>query len=170
MFTFISIKRFGNLLEIAPTNVIPLKTFSSKFSYLEVWLTDQNSQSVEIGGRINLALVIIWKMCYSIEPKVYVKDCGSLSFAKNIGKNWKNKYCQKPSCSVNKSRANKVATDAIQTDLKKAIEKTAERTGNLFGNKNVDKTTNVSNGVNGNEYIFIYEGYINIRKLSFRSL
>ena len=57
-----------------------------------------------------------------------------------------------------------------KTILKKTIEKTAERTGNLFGNKNVDKITKVSNTVNGNEYIFIYEGYINIKKLSLRSL
>ena len=34
--TFVPNKLFGNLLEIAPTNFIPLKTFSSKFSYIEV--------------------------------------------------------------------------------------------------------------------------------------
>ena len=36
-------------------------------------------------------------MRYSIEPrdKIYVKRCGFLSFAKNMGKNLNNKYGQK---------------------------------------------------------------------------
>ena len=37
-------KPFGSLLEISPTNFIPLKTFNSKFQVTKVWLTDQNSQ------------------------------------------------------------------------------------------------------------------------------
>ena len=38
-------------------------------------------------------------MRYSIEPRdlIYVKGCGFLSFAKNIGKNLSNKYGQKTS-------------------------------------------------------------------------
>ena len=37
-------------------------------------------------------------MRYSIEPtdRIYVKECGFLSFAKNMGKNLSNKYGQKP--------------------------------------------------------------------------
>ena len=35
-------------------------------------------------------------MRYSIEPRIYVKGYGFLSFAKNMGKNLSNKYSQKP--------------------------------------------------------------------------
>ena len=49
---------FGSLLEISPTNHIFLKTFNSEFQNIEVWFTDQNSQPLEIGDRINLTLVI----------------------------------------------------------------------------------------------------------------
>ena len=35
------------------------------------------------------------KMRYSIEPRIYVKGYGFLSFAKNMGKNLSNKYGQK---------------------------------------------------------------------------
>ena len=51
-------KPFGNLLEIAPTNCIPLKTFNSEFQTLEVWFTDQNSEPLEIEDRINLTSVL----------------------------------------------------------------------------------------------------------------
>ena len=58
LYTFVPNKPFGNLLEIAPTNFIPLKTFNSESQTNEVWFTDQNSQSLEIEGRINLNVVI----------------------------------------------------------------------------------------------------------------
>ena len=66
------------------------------------------------------------KMRYSIEPraKIYVKRYGFLSFAKNMGKNFSNKYGQKLLDSTNNS-----ATDAIKTASKRAIRKTAEATG-----------------------------------------
>ena len=58
LYTFVPNKLFGNWLEIAPTNFIPLKTCNSEFETIEVWFTDQNSQPVEIEDRINLTLVI----------------------------------------------------------------------------------------------------------------
>ena len=58
LYTFVPNKPFGNLLEIAPTNFIPLKTFNSEFQTIEVWFTDQNSQPLEIVARINLTLAI----------------------------------------------------------------------------------------------------------------
>ena len=70
-------------------------------------------------------------MRYSIEPrdKRYVKGYGFLSFTKNISKN-NNKSSQKLVDSAEKS-----ATDAIKTNSKRAIQKTAEATGDLIGNK-----------------------------------
>ena len=75
-------------------------------------------------------------MRYLIEPRdrLYVKGYGFLSFTKTIRKNLNNKYVQK-------SKA-----DAIKTASKKEIQKTAEATRNLIGNKITDKKTSVSKG------------------------
>ena len=80
-------------------------------------------------------------MRQSIEPRdrIYVKGYGFLSFAKNMGKRLSNKYGQKILDSAKKSR-----TDAIKTASKRPIQKTAETTGDLIGNKIADKITSVS--------------------------
>ena len=68
-------------------------------------------------------------MLYSIEPRErrYVKEYGFLSFTKNIG-----------------DTARKSATDAIKTASKRAIQKAAETTGDLVGNKIADRITSIS--------------------------
>ena len=53
LYTFIPNKRLGGLLEIAPTNCSFLKTFSSEFSYFEVWFADENSQLLETEDKKN---------------------------------------------------------------------------------------------------------------------
>ena len=58
LYTFVPNKPFGSLLEISPTNHIFLKTFNSEYNEIEVWFTDQNSNPLEIEGRINLTMVI----------------------------------------------------------------------------------------------------------------
>ena len=58
LYTFVPNKLFSSLVEISPTNHIFLKTFNSEFQGIEVWFTDQKSQSLEVEGRINLTLVI----------------------------------------------------------------------------------------------------------------
>ena len=68
-----------------------------------------------------------------------MKGYGFLSFAKNMGKSVSNKYDQKLLDSANKS-----TTDAIETASKRAIQKTAEETGDLIGNKIADRITSVS--------------------------
>ena len=75
-------------------------------------------------------------MRYSIEQRdrIYVKGYGFLSFAKNMGKNLSNKYSQKLIDTAKKS-----TTDAIKTVSKRAIQKKAEATGDLIGNKIDDK-------------------------------
>ena len=87
-------------------------------------------------------------MRYSIEPRErrHVKGYGFLSCAKNIGmhtakvaKNMSNKYSQKLVDTAKKS-----ATDAIKTASKRAIQKTAEASGDLVGNKIADKITSAS--------------------------
>ena len=61
-----------------------------------------------------------------------------MSFAKNIGKTLSNKHSQKFLDSTNKS-----ATDAIKTASKRAIQKIAEATGDLIGNKIAGRVTSV---------------------------
>ena len=80
-------------------------------------------------------------MRYSIEPRdiIYVEGYGFLSFAKNMSKSLSNKYGQKLL-----HNAKNFTTDAIKTASKRAIQKTAEVTGGLIGNKNADKITSVS--------------------------
>ena len=58
LYTFITNKSFGQLIDISPKNFIFLKIFNSEFSYIEVWFTDQNSKPLEIEDKINITLVI----------------------------------------------------------------------------------------------------------------
>ena len=60
-------------------------------------------------------------MSYSIEPRdrIYVKEYGFLSFAKNTGKNLSNKYGQKLFDTAKKS-----TNDAIKIASKRAVQKT----------------------------------------------
>ena len=80
-----------------------------------------------------------------MKPEIeYVKGYGNLSFPKNIDKNLSNKYSQKLFDNAKTSGATKVAADAIKTDSKRVIQKTAEAKNDLIGNKTADKITNVS--------------------------
>ena len=57
LYTFVSNKPFGSLLEISPTNHIFLKTFNSDFQEIKIWFTDQTSKSLEVEDRINITLI-----------------------------------------------------------------------------------------------------------------
>ena len=58
LYTFVPNKPFGSLLEISPTNHIFLKTFNSEYDEIIVWLTDQNSQPLEIEDIIHITMVV----------------------------------------------------------------------------------------------------------------
>ena len=73
------------------------------------------------------------------QERIYVKGYAFLSFAKNMGKGLSNKYRQKLLDNAKKS-----ITDAIKTESKREIQKIAEGTGDLTGNKIVDKITSFS--------------------------
>ena len=77
-------------------------------------------------------------MRYSIEPRdrIYVKGYGFLSFTKNMRKHLSNKYGIKLLDSAKKPTAY-----AIKTASKRAIQKTAEVTVDLTGNKIAGKIT-----------------------------
>ena len=77
LYTFISNKSFGQLLDILPKSFIFLKTFDSEFSYIEIRFTDQNSKSLKIEDNINIT---------SVQPRnsIFLDSYGFLG--KNIGK------------------------------------------------------------------------------------
>ena len=56
--TFAPNKSFGQLLDISQKNFIFLKPSYSKFSYIELWFTDQNSKPLELKSQTNIILVI----------------------------------------------------------------------------------------------------------------
>ena len=76
-------------------------------------------------------------MRYSIEPRdrLYGKGYGFMSFARSMS----NKYGKKLV-----DTAKKFAAYAIKTASKRAIQKTAEATGHLVGNKITDEIASVS--------------------------
>ena len=75
-------------------------------------------------------------MRYSLEPKYrkYVQGYGFLSFARKFG----DKHGKKLMDTATKTRL-----DAAKTASKRIVQKTAEATGDLIGNKIVDKITSV---------------------------
>ena len=75
-------------------------------------------------------------MTYSTEPrfKKYVKGYGFLSFAKTFG----SKYGEKLMDTATKS-----GIDAAQIASKREVQKTAEATRDLIGNKITDKITSI---------------------------
>ena len=86
---------------------------------------------------------------YSVQPRdrIFVKGYGFLSFARNMGKNVGKNISKNLSSQYNQKRldhAKQSATDALKTTSKRAIQKTAEATGDLIGNKIADRTTRVS--------------------------
>ena len=58
LYTLVPNKLFGQLLDISIKNFIFLKPFDSKFSYIELWFSDQNSKPLEIEDEIRIILVI----------------------------------------------------------------------------------------------------------------
>ena len=73
-------------------------------------------------------------MRYSTEPKFrkYGKGYGFLSFARKLGDKYDKKLID---------TATKTGIDAAKTASKRVVQKTAEATGDLIGNKIADKIT-----------------------------
>ena len=74
---------------------------------------------------------------YSVQSRdwIFVKGYGFLSFAKNIGWNLSSKYSQKLLDH---------AADALKTSSKRVIQKIAEATCDLIGNKIANKSLKTS--------------------------
>ena len=100
--------------------------------------------------------------------QIFVKGYGFLSFAsnmeRNVGKNISQKLSSKYSQKL-LDHANQSGTAALKTVSKRAIQKTAEATTILIGNKIADKITIVSetspeNNSVANEEEILKERYI----------
>ena len=75
-------------------------------------------------------------MRYSTEPKFrkYVKGYSFLSFARKLGDKYGKKLID---------TATKTGIDAAKTASKRVVQKAAEATGDLIGNKIADKITSI---------------------------
>ena len=58
LFTFVSNKQFGQLVNILPHSLTMLSTTNTEFSSIEMWFTDQNSEPLEIEENVNMTLTI----------------------------------------------------------------------------------------------------------------
>ena len=75
-------------------------------------------------------------MRYSTEPRFrkYIKDYGFLSFARKVDKKYGKKLIDTATATV---------IDAAKTASKRVVQKTAEATGDLIGNKIADEITSI---------------------------
>ena len=80
-------------------------------------------------------------MRYSTEPRFrkYVKGFGFLSFARKFGDKYGKELMD---------TATKTGIDAVKTASKRVVQKTAEATGGLIGNKIADKITSTGKSKN----------------------
>ena len=58
LFTFVPNKQLGQLIHISPHSLTMLGTTNTEFSFIEVWLTDQNSEPLETQYNVNFTLII----------------------------------------------------------------------------------------------------------------
>ena len=58
LFSFVSNKQFGQLINISPHSLTMMNTVNTEFSFVEVWFTDQTSKVLEIEDNVNLTLII----------------------------------------------------------------------------------------------------------------
>ena len=58
LFSLVPNKQYGQLISISPNSLIFLKTMNTEFSEIEIWVTDQNKDSLEIEDNVNISLII----------------------------------------------------------------------------------------------------------------
>ena len=57
LFTIAPNKQFGQLINISPHPLTKLNTTNTKFSFIEIWFTNQKSKSLEIEDNVNMTLI-----------------------------------------------------------------------------------------------------------------
>ena len=58
LFSSVSNKQFGQLINISPHFLTMMNTINTEFSFVEVWFTDQVSNALEIEDNVNLTIII----------------------------------------------------------------------------------------------------------------
>ena len=58
LFTFVSNKQFGHLINISPHSLIMLNATNTESSFIEVWFTDQNSKQLQIEDNVSITVII----------------------------------------------------------------------------------------------------------------
>ena len=58
LFTFVPNKQIRQLVNISLHSLTMLGTTNTKFSFIEVWFTDQNSKPLEVEDNVNLTLIV----------------------------------------------------------------------------------------------------------------
>ena len=58
LFSFVPIKRFGQLVNISPHSLTMMNTINTEFSFAEVWFTNQTSKALE--SEDNVILLFYW--------------------------------------------------------------------------------------------------------------
>ena len=58
LFTFVSNKKYGQLITVSPYSLIMLKTINTEFLFIEIWFTDQDNRPLEIEDSVNISLII----------------------------------------------------------------------------------------------------------------
>ena len=56
LFSFVSNKQFGQLINISPHSLTMMNTVNTEFSFVEIWFTDQASKALK--DNVNLTLII----------------------------------------------------------------------------------------------------------------
>ena len=57
LFTFVPNKKFGQLITVSPHSLTIIKITNSKFSFIQVWFTDQNNKPLKIKNNVNITLI-----------------------------------------------------------------------------------------------------------------
>ena len=57
LFTLVPNRQYDQLISISPNSLIFLKTMNTEFSETEIWITDQNNNSLEIEDNVNISLI-----------------------------------------------------------------------------------------------------------------
>ena len=58
LFTFVTNKKYGQLITVSPETLIMLKTVNTEFSFIEIWLTDQDNRPLEIEDSVKISLIV----------------------------------------------------------------------------------------------------------------
>ena len=58
LFSFVSNKQLGQLINISAHSLTMMNTVNTEFSFVEVWFTDQTSKTLEIEDNVNLTLIL----------------------------------------------------------------------------------------------------------------